>query len=179
MHITCAWHYRVGSGIKPARLSLPGGQEEPPGAAELEGVGAATFAARDDTPLQGSMAGQIAERSGTTTELKSSTAPGPQLVTSGVGLPALPKKLVAKILPNEYIDFAELPPARGKNKPMSHALEGQVILVQAAHQEDYPGPGHVDAMFLSVRGGAGKRLPPASPRNDGLPNSSDQSKPEV
>ena len=60
VHITCAWHYRVGSGIKPARLPLPGGQEEPPGAAELEGVGVATFAAGDDTPLQGSVAGQIA-----------------------------------------------------------------------------------------------------------------------
>ena len=54
------------------------------------------------------------------------------LVTMGTGLPALPKKLVAKILANEYIDFAELPPARGKTRPASQALEGQVIVVQAA-----------------------------------------------
>ena len=179
MHITCAWHYRVGSGIKPARLPLPGGQEEPPGTAELEGVRVATFAAGDDTPLQGSVASQIADRSGTATELQSSAAPGPQLVTSGVGLPALPKKLVTKILANEYVDFADLTPARGKNKPMPHALEGHPGSRSGSVQEDYPGPGHMDTMFLSVRGGAAKRLPPASPRNDGLPNSSDQSKPEV
>ena len=154
-------------------------QEEPPGAAELEGVGVATFAAGDDTPLQGSVAGQIVDRSGTATELQSSAAPGPQLVTSGVGLPALPKKLVAKILANEYVDFADLTPARGKNNPMPHALEGHPGSRSGSVQEDYPGHGHVDTMFLSVRGSAAKRLPPASPRNDGLPNSSDQSKPEV
>jgi len=33
-------------------------------------------------------------------------------VTTGTGLAALPKKLVSKILANEYIDFTELPPAK-------------------------------------------------------------------
>ena len=37
------------------------------------------------------------------------------MVMLGVGLPALPKKLVDKIEAGEYIDFTELPPARGKS----------------------------------------------------------------
>jgi hypothetical protein len=36
------------------------------------------------------------------------------LVTVGTGLPALSKKLIARVLANEYIDFVELPPAKGK-----------------------------------------------------------------
>lgn len=54
------------------------------------------------------------------------------LVTMGTGLTALPKKLVANILAGEYIDFDDLHPARGKTRPASQALEGQVIVVQAA-----------------------------------------------
>ena len=38
----------------------------------------------------------------------------PSTVMLGMGLPPLPKKLVDKILAGEYVDFAELPPARGK-----------------------------------------------------------------
>ena len=49
-------------------------------------------------------------------------------MTVGVGLPTLPKKLVA----NEYVDFAELPPAKGKSRPLPHGLDWQVIVVQAA-----------------------------------------------
>ena len=32
----------------------------------------------------------------------------------------------------QYIDFLELPPAKGKGKPMPQSLEGQIIEVQAA-----------------------------------------------
>ena len=53
------------------------------------------------------------------------------LVPTGLGLPALPKKLVARIWANEYIDFSELPPAKGKVRALNQSLEGQVILVQA------------------------------------------------
>ena len=53
------------------------------------------------------------------------------LVPTGLGLPALPKKLVARIWANEYIDFSELPPAKGKVQALNQSLEGQVILVQA------------------------------------------------
>jgi hypothetical protein len=60
-----------------------------------------------------------------------SISPSP-LVTMGPGLSAIPKKLVAKILANEYIDFTELPPPKGKGRPMPQSLEGQTIVVQAA-----------------------------------------------
>jgi len=54
------------------------------------------------------------------------------MVTTGKGLAALPKKLVSKILANEYIDFTELPPAKGKARNVPQSLEGQVLVVQAA-----------------------------------------------
>ena len=38
------------------------------------------------------------------------------LVQVGGGLPAIPKKLIEKIEAGEYIDFSELPPAKGKGK---------------------------------------------------------------
>ena len=50
----------------------------------------------------------------------------------GSGLPIVPKKLVTKILANEYVNFVELPPAKGKGRTMPQSLEGQVIVVQAA-----------------------------------------------
>ena len=37
-----------------------------------------------------------------------------------------------KIQSNTYVDFLELPPAKGKGKPVTHTLEGQVIVVQDA-----------------------------------------------
>ena len=54
------------------------------------------------------------------------------LVSAGAGLPALPKKMVERILANDYIDFSELPPAKGKVRSLPSGLEGQVVLVQAA-----------------------------------------------
>ena len=54
------------------------------------------------------------------------------LVSAGAGLPALPKKMVERILANKYIDFSELPPAKGKVRSLPSGLEGQVVLVQAA-----------------------------------------------
>ena len=56
----------------------------------------------------------------------------PVLVPIGPGFQALPKKLVEKITANEYIDFAELPPAKGKSRPVPQSVEGQVLVVQAA-----------------------------------------------
>ena len=54
------------------------------------------------------------------------------LVSAGAGLPALPKKMVERKLANDYIDFSELPPAKGKVRSLPSGLEGQVVLVQAA-----------------------------------------------
>ena len=53
-------------------------------------------------------------------------------MTVGAGLAALPRKIVEKILSNEYVDFTELPPAKGKSRPVPQSLEGQVIVIQAA-----------------------------------------------
>ena len=54
------------------------------------------------------------------------------MVPAGTGLAALPKKLVDKMVAGEYVDFAELPPAKGKARAVPQALEGQVLVVQAA-----------------------------------------------
>ena len=54
------------------------------------------------------------------------------MVTTGEGLPSLPKKCVEKILAGEFIDFAELPPAKGKVKSIPHTVEGQIVVIQAA-----------------------------------------------
>ena len=56
-------------------------------------------------------------------------APTPPL-SLGHGLPSVSKKVAARILAGEYIDFAELPPARGKVKSLP-APDGSVIIVQA------------------------------------------------
>ena len=49
----------------------------------------------------------------------------------GLGLASLPKKTDERIQAGEYIDFAELPPAKGKMRAMPQSVEGQVIIVQA------------------------------------------------
>ena len=59
---------------------------------------------------------------------------GRQWINVGSGLPPLPKKLVEQIRANEYIDFADLPPAKGKSRPLPQSLEGHIIVVQAADQ---------------------------------------------
>ena len=37
-----------------------------------------------------------------------------------------------KIRANEYVDFADLSPAKGKNRPPPQAGEGQIVVLQAA-----------------------------------------------
>lgn len=53
------------------------------------------------------------------------------MVMLEIGRPALPKKLVDKIEAGEYIDFTELPPARGKSRSILPKVESQVQVVQA------------------------------------------------
>ena len=50
----------------------------------------------------------------------------------GSGLPTIPRKTAEKIWAGEYIDFSDLPPARGKAKSLPSAMEGHIIVVQAA-----------------------------------------------
>lgn len=52
-------------------------------------------------------------------------------VTVGPGLASLPARLVEDIRANKFIDFSELPPAKGKGRNMPQALEGQVVVIQA------------------------------------------------
>ena len=77
------------------------------------------------------LAGLVDETTGDTLEDETSrenatktavTVRTSSLVPTGQGLPALPKKLVDRILSNEYIDFSELPPAKGKVRPPTPGL---------------------------------------------------------
>ena len=45
---------------------------------------------------------------------------------------ALTEKLVNKFLANEYMDFSELHPVKGKAHNVPQSLEGQVLVVEAA-----------------------------------------------
>ena len=54
------------------------------------------------------------------------------LVQLGPGLPALSRKLEVRIEAGEYVDFNDLPPAKGKGRPLSQPMEGQIVVVQAA-----------------------------------------------
>ena len=54
------------------------------------------------------------------------------MCATGEGLPALPKKYVDKILAGDFVDLADLPPAKGRVKASAHAMEGQIVVVQAA-----------------------------------------------
>ena len=49
---------------------------------------------------------------------------------SGQGFPPIPKKLADRILAGEFVDLADLPPAKGKVRPLS-TPEGSVLLVHA------------------------------------------------
>ena len=49
---------------------------------------------------------------------------------SGHGFPPIPKKLADHILAGEFVDLADLPPAKGKVRPLS-TPEGSVLLVHA------------------------------------------------
>ena len=47
------------------------------------------------------------------------------------GLPTVAQRLIDHIKTGEYIDFNELPPARGLSKSVPSHLEGQVVVIQA------------------------------------------------
>ena len=48
------------------------------------------------------------------------------------GMPAVPLKLAERMWAEEFVDFCELPPAKGRARPVTGSMEGQLILVQAA-----------------------------------------------
>ena len=63
-------------------------------------------------------------------EKEAARVPSPFL--AGSGLPAVPGKTAEKIWAGEYVDFSDLPPARGKAKSLPSSMEGHIIVVQAA-----------------------------------------------
>ena len=65
-------------------------------------------------------------------EAESTSGQGSSVVPLGIGMPALPKKLVERIKACDYVDFTEMPPAKGKSRLLSLVLEGQVVLVQVS-----------------------------------------------
>ena len=111
---------------------------ELPGEGELRAAGVECFDKRDEgggstADTAANISALIAQLDGTERGNPSSSGGSTQSSTPlGTGLPALPKKLIARILANEYVDLAELPPAKGKARPMTQALEGQIVVVQAA-----------------------------------------------
>ena len=60
-------------------------------------------------------------------------ATGPLISCVGAGLPPLPQKMIERIRAKQYIDFAELPPAKGKGRPVTQLGEGQLVLLQASN----------------------------------------------
>lgn len=56
-------------------------------------------------------------------------------IVVATGVPALKRSMIELIVSGRYVDLGELPPAKGFTKPLSaisSALEGQVVLLQAA-----------------------------------------------
>ena len=87
------------------------GLGEMPGTGLLAGVREFQPSQAPTDEAQGCIAqlmSQLKEKSGL------SKSPLPAMTATGEGLPALPRKWVEKIQAGEYIDFAELPPAKGK-----------------------------------------------------------------
>ncbi len=93
---------------------------------ELEALGLRTFASGNESGA----AGETEEMPETITSIPAKV--GPSLVTVGQGLPALSKKVVEKILSGVYMDFAELPPAKGRGRAAPQLAEGQIVVVQAS-----------------------------------------------
>ncbi len=67
-------------------------------------------------------------------EQKSHSTPesAKSLASVGPGLPAISRRIWDRIKANEYVEFMDLPPARGKAKSLSQELEGQIVVVPAA-----------------------------------------------
>ena len=113
-----------------------GTPRDPPPATALLDAGVQSFNSEGDDKGQpkdpASQIDSLMSKLENSEESSTSSQPPALLVTIGIGLLALPQNLIARVLANEYINFLELPPAKGKGRPMPQSLEGQVIVVQAA-----------------------------------------------
>ena len=82
----------------------------------------------------------------------------PSLMSIGEGLPALPHRLVEKIKAGEYVDFSELPPAKGKGRASSQDWDARVLFLQVQQIEnprclipDFPTWAQCFALFAAVK----------------------------
>ena len=91
-------------------VALAGELGRLPSTHELVDSGVQAFNSSEDTPTSGAHA--VLDKL-QPPEQESSTSR--QWISVGVGLPALPQKVIDRIRANEYIDFTELPPAKGKS----------------------------------------------------------------
>ena len=99
-----------------------------PNAELLQGL--STFGSRSTPPYEQATASILSQLGNI------STSAGPhkaavKMVTVAAGLPALPRKLVEQIQAGQYIDFCELPPAKGRTRQLPSQEEGHVIVVRA------------------------------------------------
>ena len=68
------------------------------------------------------------------------------LVATGPGLPALPKKVVDKILANDYVDFSESVSAAGSGRAGDCCPSSRFD----ANQKDHSRPGNVDTVLWPI-----------------------------
>ena len=104
----------------------------------------------------------------------------PSPFSAGSCLPAVPRKTAEKIWAGEYIDFSDIPPARGKAKSLPSSMEGHIIGCRPCSiKETDPRHGYMDSVLCSLRGhGHGKRAWPGR-RSAGRHVHNRESQPQV
>ena len=82
----------------------------------------------------------------------------PSTISIGEGLPALSHRLIEKIKAGEYVDFSELPPAKGKGRASSQDWDSRILFLQVQQIEnprrlipDFPTWAQCFALFATVK----------------------------
>ena len=83
------------------------------------------------------------------------------LVSIGEGLPALSQRLIEKIKAGEYVDFSDLPPAKGKSRSSANDWDTRVLLLQVQQSDnprrlipDFPTWAQCFALFAAIKASA-------------------------
>ena len=117
---------------------------EVPNAEMLAAMGVQSFSTENATPQVRTTPGRRITQA--TTKKQQPLLAGP----SEGRFPALLKKLVGKDLIHQYIEFAELPPGKGKNRQLTQALEGKVLVVQTKVIPDLATWSQCFALYVAV-----------------------------
>ena len=88
------------------------------------------FSDKNTPPAERAVANILSQLSGFSGSVAQQRT-APKLISVAAGLPALPKNLVEQIQAGQYIDFCELPPAKGRNRSLSSQDDGHIIVVRA------------------------------------------------